>query len=171
MLPIITDLERIAALAEHHRDDDQAFLYYVEILWERENRPDAELDALVETIAAEVIPQIDCTACANCCRGIPIELIPEDLPVMAAALRLPVPEVAARYLQPDPAGWSVFNQVPCPLLDGHLCRIYPHRPRACRDYPPLTPDFRWLAHDLRHGLGICPILFNVFARLKRRLGW
>ena len=46
MSSLETDLARIAALSERQRDDSQAFVYYVDTMWNREARPDAELDAL-----------------------------------------------------------------------------------------------------------------------------
>lgn len=55
MPPIETDRERIAALAEQQRDETAAFRYYVEAIWFGEKRSSAELDALVDRIAAGVI--------------------------------------------------------------------------------------------------------------------
>ncbi|RPI99250.1 MAG: hypothetical protein EHM39_06865 [Chloroflexi bacterium] len=62
-----TDLAVIAAEARQRRDDYEAFGHYLDTTWDREGRSDAELDALVNEIVADVIPRIDCTACANCC--------------------------------------------------------------------------------------------------------
>lgn len=179
MADLETDLDRIAALAAQNRDDNQAFGYFIDFMWDREGRADAELDALVDEIAAEVIPQIDCTRCANCCRTLPLGLTPGDISPLAAALNLPPDEVIARYVDrcssaAHDAGsgeWGVMRGSPCPLLSDKLCSVYAHRPAACRNYPLLTPDFRWLYGDMIDGAGVCPITFNVLERLKVRLGW
>ncbi len=175
MPPIETNLERIAALAEQQRDDLAAFQYYVETMWFREQRSSAELDALVDRIAAGVIPHIDCTACANCCRALPVGLVPDDVPRLARGLDLP-PDTVAGGVVNRAAGarngeWGVMCGPPCPLLRGKLCAAYAHRPQSCRDYPALTPDFLWLMEPILAGAGQCPIIFNVVERLKRALDW
>jgi Fe-S-cluster containining protein len=169
------DLTTIIEQAGRLRDDYEAFGHYIDIMWERESRSDAGLDALVDEIAAEVIPQIDCTACANCCRSLVVGLTPDDIPPLADALNLPPGDVIALYVDREAgkrhAEWGVFRSSPCLLLDGHVCSVYAHRPQSCRDYPALTPDFRWLRDEILQGVGRCPIIFNVIERLKVRLGW
>lgn len=173
--PLITDLDRIAALAQARQNDNRAFAHYVEIMWTREKRPTAELDALVDAIAAQVVPHIDCTACANCCRAIPVGLAPDDIPPLAEALDLPPEDVIARYVDRKNGArvyeWGVFRCSPCAFLEGNLCALYADRPQSCRDYPAFTPDFRWLIDEFISGMDRCPIVFNVIERLKVRLGW
>lgn len=173
--PLITDLDRIAALAEAQHDDTRAFTHYVESMWTRERRSSAELDALVDAIAAEVAPQIDCTACANCCRGFTVGLTPDDIPPLADALHLPPERVIARFVDRKAGAkvyeWGVFRQTPCAFLDGKRCSVYAHRPQSCRDFPAFTPYFRWLIDEIAAGAGNCPIIFNVIERLKHALGW
>lgn len=173
--PLITDLDRVAALADARREDTRAFAHYVELMWDREGRTDGELDALVEAIAAGVIPRIDCTACANCCRSVPVGLVPGDVPPLAAALGLPEQEVIACYVDRRAGArqgeWGILRGAPCPLLDGGRCSVYAYRPGSCRAYPAFTPDFRYLLLPIARGAGLCPIIFNVIERLKHRLGW
>jgi hypothetical protein len=165
-------LDIIEEQAGRLRDDYEAFGHYINIMWERENRTDAELDALVDEIAAEIIPQIDCTACANCCRALTVGLTPEDIPPLANALRLPPDQVIASYVAGEQNGeWGIFRCSPCPLLDGKRCSVYAHRPQSCRDYPAFTPDFRWLLDEILSGVGKCPIIFEVIEALKVRLNW
>jgi hypothetical protein len=175
MIVLQRDLNSIAQQAERLRDDYKAFGYYIDLVWERENRTDAELDRLVDEIAAEVIPQIDCTACANCCRALTVGLTPDDIPPLADALRLPPERVIAAYVDRDRGAqhgeWGVFRWWPCALLHNNLCTVYANRPQSCRDYPALTPDFRWLYGEIVSGAGRCPIIFNVIERLKLRLDW
>ncbi|NLF78640.1 MAG: YkgJ family cysteine cluster protein [Chloroflexi bacterium] len=175
MPPIETDRERIAALAEQQRDETAAFRYYVEAIWFGERRSSAELDALVDRIAAGVIPSVDCTACANCCRAMPVGLVPADVTRLARGLSLTPEAVVARMVnRAAGAGngeWGVMCGPPCPLLRGNLCAAYPHRPGACRQYPFLTPDFLWLMEPILEGAGQCPIIFNVVERLKCALDW
>ncbi len=172
--PLVTDLEQIAADTMRQADDNAAFAYYIDTLCEHGDLTDAELDACVDAIAQDVAAQIDCTACANCCRGLTVGLTPEDIPPLAQALQIAPEDVVARYVAqgatPDDE-WGTFRQRPCAFLAGGRCSIYAARPASCRDYPAFTPDFRWLAAPILAGAGVCPIIYNVTARLKVALGW
>ena len=175
MPPIETDLERIAALAEQQHEDTTAFRYYIDAIWTREGRSSAELDALVDSIAADVVSHIDCTQCANCCRSLVVGLVPGDVRRLARGLNLPPGEIKARFVDREAGAeageWGVMRGAPCPLLRGKLCSVYEHRPQSCRDYPFLTPDFLWLMEPIMNGAGQCPIIFNVIERLKGALDW
>lgn len=171
--PLETNLDTIAAYVVRHRDDYAAFGHYIDIMWDREKRADAELDALIDSIAAEVVPQIDCTRCANCCRALPVGLTPGDIPPLADALDLTPQHTVERYVAPGTRHdeWGVMRGSPCPLLRDKRCSVYAQRPQSCRAYPAFTPDFRWLRGHILRGAGACPIIFNVIERLKIRLGW
>lgn len=175
MVSLETDLVRIAALAEQRRDDNRAFAHFIDIMWEREGRSDAELDALVAQIAAEVSRFIDCKACANCCRTLTVGLEPDDVPRLAAGLSCSAEEILVQHVDRAAGAalgeWATLRGVPCPFLRDNLCAIYAHRPLACYHYPALTPDFRWLLDHILEDVGRCPIVFNVIERLKARLGW
>ena len=170
-----TRLATIAAYAEQHRDDYAAFGHYIDIMWERDGRTDAELDALVDAIAATIVPHIDCLACANCCRTLTVGLTPDDIPPLATALACSPQAITTRYVDHDAGAahdeWGVFRFSPCALLADTRCTVYAHRPQSCRDYPALTPDFRWLVKPILAGVGQCPIIFNVIERLKEALEW
>jgi len=75
------------------------------------------LDKIALEIHQEVFEEIDCTACANCCRSLG-------------------PDFEAEFLQVDEDGDKVFKSMPCPFLGGdNLCSIYDVRPKACREFP------------------------------------
>ncbi len=178
MHSLVADPAQVAALAAAQRADTEAFGHYLDLLWERDGHDDAALDSLVSRIAEEVAAAVDCTQCGNCCR-MPIGLEPGDVPGLAAALGV-TPQVAIERLVDHEGGqplgeWAVMRGVPCPLLRDSpgdaRCTIYPHRPAACRAYPALVPDFRWLYDVLAADAGLCPIVYNVIERLKLAMGW
>jgi hypothetical protein len=164
--PPITDLETIARLAAERFDDFQVMRYMLEA---NEDISDADLDALVERIAAPIDAAIDCTQCANCCRGLDVHLTPDDAGRLADAIDVPLHEIEIRYIDRVSAGmvgeWGRFREKPCPFLKGKLCSVYGHRPETCRTYPAFTPDFRWTLEDTIDGAGLCPIIYNVLAAL------
>lgn len=83
-------------------------------------------------------------SCFNtCCRDKRLPLWPYDLLRLRLALDLSSPEILDRYveLEFDPgSGWPALRlrldeQGRCPFVTDQGCRVYPHRPAACRIYP------------------------------------
>jgi hypothetical protein len=165
------DLAFIAIQAHIRHDDYDAFGYYVEL----DERTDEELDALVDSIAAPIIAQIDCTQCANCCRVLDVYLTPEDAETLAQGTFIPLESLMTEKIDQDKAAqveeWGVFKQQPCSFLKSNLCSVYDYRPESCRAYPALTPDFRWLVHDILDGVGLCPIIYHTIEALQKAMRW
>jgi hypothetical protein len=165
-MDILTDLPTIQRLADQRRDDFEVMRYLLEL---NDDVSDAHLDALVEQVAVPIIAAIDCTACANCCRGLAVYLVPEDAQRLAAGLHIPLDEIETRFIDRDSAAqveeWGKFRDKPCAFLRGTLCSVYEHRPETCRLYPQFTPDFRWTLADTLDGAGACPIIYNVLVAL------
>jgi len=167
---LITDLDEMRRLATERHD---TFEVMRETLEFDETLPDDALDALVEAIAEPIAAAIDCKQCGNCCRSLDVCLIPSDLAPLSQALHIPIEAVKTRYVD-EAAGqaqgeWAVMPAHPCPLLRGNLCSIYEHRPHACRQYPQLTPDFRYNIDDTIEGASHCPIIYNVLSALAERV--
>jgi len=81
-----------------------------------------------------------CRGCTACCRW-PGEVIfsPHSLPRIAAWLEMDVRACAELYfeLSPDRRHLQAVETADgrCPFLGEDGCRIYPHRPTACRTFP------------------------------------
>ena len=131
-----------------------------------------ELDALVHQINADVSAQIDCTKCANCCKQVKPVLNQADVSTFAAGLRRPASELEQEFLtliEANPPEHQ-FNQLPCPFLQDDRCSNYDDRPQDCRSYPHLHKDgFVHRLWGVVENYSICPIIFNVYERLKADL--
>lgn len=167
-MKIETDLERIALLGEERDDENwdfRAFLKQLDI-------DQRELDAIVHRINDEVSAQIDCTTCGNCCKQIKPVLDMPDVSEFASGLNIPVSKIQVNYLEPDPERPShfYFNALPCPFLKDNRCTNYDYRPQDCRSYPHLHKDgFLFRLMGVIGNYSICPIVFNVYERLKEEL--
>lgn len=163
---LITELPLVRRLAAERRDQYEVLLHYLQ---GEEKLDDATLDAYVERIAAPILAEIDCKACANCCRSLDVYVTPEDARRLADGLHIPLETIETVYVDHQSAAeqgeWGKLAQRPCAFLVGNLCGVYAHRPESCRAYPALTPDFRWTLADTLAGASICPIIFNVLERL------
>lgn len=165
MQPLETDLDAIRRLTAEKIDEFEVMGYMLELY---EEIPDAEVDAMAESVAAPIREAIDCTKCANCCRGLQVHVTPADVERLAEGMHIPVDEVMTRYITHEGCAvigeWARFNEQPCPLLNGTLCSVYAHRPETCRAYPFFT-DFRWLIDTYIEGAERCPIIYNTLVAM------
>lgn len=161
--PYITDLDQIALLAQARADNFDVMCY---MLQDSDRVDDAALDAVVIEQITPILAAIDCTQCANCCRSLTVYLTPNDADRLLPVIDVPLSAILDHESAALVDEWAVFRQRPCAFLREQLCGIYPHRPTTCREYPVVTPDFRWLLSDLIEGASICPILYNLLNRVE-----
>ncbi|MGE5486926.1 MAG: YkgJ family cysteine cluster protein [bacterium] len=129
-------------------------------------------------IAAEVESQIDCTACANCCRHGSVTVTEADIAAIAEYLGTTREEVIRLYTVPDPAAphprLLASTKQGCTFLDGTLCLVYEARPRACREFPYASHRERSLGGRMERlcaWAALCPIVFNALELYKERVGY
>lgn len=119
----------------------------------------------------EVFREIDCLACANCCKTTGPLFIEKDIERIAKQLRLRPAEFEARYLRTDEDGDKVLQTLPCPFLaEDNYCMIYEVRPRACREYPHTD---RKKIYQINHltvkNMDICPAAERFVEKLEENL--
>lgn len=140
-------------------------------LWLR-NKNSAEVNAAVDLIGKKVAAQVDCTRCANCCKGLTIVPKPTDIKRLSDGLGIEPFEFKQKYLKKDHEGDLVFKQRPCPFLKSNRCSVYEHRPETCRSYPHLEISHMsgrgW--HIIENTL-VCPIVYNTYEMLKSHFGY
>ncbi|MBU0756149.1 MAG: YkgJ family cysteine cluster protein [Planctomycetes bacterium] len=162
-----TDPKVVAKLAEEREAPNwrfRSFLKGIDLEIE-------ELDAIVHRHYEDVSSRIDCRECGNCCRQVLPVLQPFDIARLASGMDLPEAEVIIRFLVPteEEEGFT-FNKEPCPLLSGNCCTFYKSRPEDCRSFPHLhKEEFVFRLIQAVDNCSICPIVFNVFERLKDEL--
>ena len=134
-------------------------------------------DRLFRRIAREVEQQIDCMACANCCREPRVNVSCRDIETIARYLDTSPEEVVKEYTNLDPEDReTILRQTKggCVFLDGNLCMVYEARPRACREFPYLVSDQRSLGGRMssvcKHA-SICPIIYNTLEAYKHAIGY
>ena len=145
-----------------------------------------ELDGLVECEARRIWADLDCRACANCCKALHVWLDEQDIARLAEGLGMTVDEVRRAYLEEispqerqeaglkpaaDPADVRAWRfQSPCPLLTETGCGVYPFRPKTCRDYPYLDqPDQADQLGAMADRAADCPLVDKVLADLAQRV--
>src|SRR5260370_25126120 len=86
---MLTDLVQIRRLGEKERDENLRLRMHLK----RRNFQERRL----KRIAQDVEEQIDCTACANCCRVATVELIDRDVEKLARRLGASPKQFRAEY--------------------------------------------------------------------------
>jgi len=164
---IIRELPLIQRRAKHNEDQDWNFRTRLKV---GINLSNDELDSVVQEITDNVWSQIDCTTCANCCKTLQIVIDDKDIRRLARKFGITTRAFAEKHVMVAEDGVKSFQTMPCPFLgDDNKCTVYEDRPRACRDFPYLhEPGFRHRTISAIENTSTCPIVFNVWDRLKRR---
>lgn len=162
-----TDPKLVEGLAKEREDQNwrfRSFLKGIDLEVE-------EVDAIVHKHYEAVSRQIDCCACGNCCRAVLPVLSEFDVTRLASGLKVSGAELIDRLLVPgEEKKTYTFNKKPCPLLSGNRCDAYGFRPDDCRSFPHLhKKEFVFRLAQAVGNCSICPIVFNVFERLKAEL--
>ncbi|MGA3023810.1 MAG: YkgJ family cysteine cluster protein [Bryobacteraceae bacterium] len=166
---MVTDLVQIRQLAAAKRDENIEFRRYLTA-----HHP--AHDAL-RHVAEHVAEQIDCTACANCCRETTVEVGDEDVETIARFLDARPDDVRQVYTTTDPAGGArILKQTAdgCIFLAGNLCSVYAARPRPCREFPYLLATTTSLGSRTPSIFGracLCPIVYNSLEEFKKLTGF
>ena len=166
--PIITNLTHIQRASQAQEEVNLAFRTFVKIDLPL---PDRRLNALVQETTEQVWQSIDCRTCANCCKTSHPLFSKTEVERIATHLGTTAEDVRARHLEPSEAGKYTTRQLPCPFLQDDLCSIYPVRPAVCAGYPHLQRNFRSRLWQVIDNAAICPIIYNVLARLKEQFGF
>lgn len=155
-----TDLEVLQKEGLTKAEENERFREYLS-QWQ------GPLDEMVMQLNNQLSPQIDCTACGNCCRSLMINVSPGEAENLAGSLRLSLEETKARYLEESTGGQLVMNTIPCHFLHNNSCSIYADRFEGCRAFPHLDqPGFRQRIFAILMHYGRCPIIYNMIESLK-----
>lgn len=115
----------------------------------------------------QVFAQVDCLACANCCKNYSPRFKQPDIKRIAKRLKIKEGDLVATYLRLDEEGDYVVKQSPCPFLAAdNTCNIYEDRPSDCRRYPYTDEDvlLKRVSLTLKNAT-VCPATFAVLEKL------
>jgi len=162
-----TDLAQIAK-AELEKEAEN--LHFKDML---QNSDAGSIDEEVQALNKQVTPQIDCTACGNCCKTLMINVTQPEAENLARHLQIPEAELKEKYIETSLTGdRMIVNAIPCHFLTGTVCNIYEHRFAGCREFPGMhLPGFTSRLFTTFMHYGRCPIIYNVVEQLKIKTGF
>ena len=156
------NLEKISRLAIRNEDQNYRFRSFLKI------QDSEKIDRIVHRLDREIREQIDCTLCGNCCNELTPRLSDAEVDRLARIDSVSREEFIQKFVESDPdEGDNFLKGTPCKYHCEKKCTIYSNRPEDCRSYPHThKKDFNTRTMGIIENYGICPIVFNVFERLK-----
>lgn len=158
------DLDRIEEEAWKKEEENYEFRRFLKRHVNAE-----ELDKKFLKLHEELFAEYDCSKCRNCCKMYKGSIPQEDIEKDAEYLGLKPAQLIRLFLEKQEYENVYYTKnKPCDFLlpDGN-CKLGECKPEGCKKYPYTDQPDR-----LGHLLGmlgdveVCPILFEMFERLK-----
>jgi len=157
------DLDKIKQSGKLNENENIQF----RILLKHED--DDKIDRIVHNLYREISDKIDCTKCANCCKKLKPRILNKDIIRISHRLNLPKNQFIEHYTEKIDDEHHLKN-LPCVFLKNNKCLIYEDRPLDCKSFPHLhKEDFISRLWGVIDNYSVCPIVFNVFEKLKYEL--
>jgi uncharacterized protein len=165
---MITDLVQIRHLGQQNKAENARFRAYMK----SHRHSDRRLRRFGEEIEAE----IDCTACANCCRVTEVGITAKDVEKLAKFVGASEREFVEQYTAVDNSGAMILkkNENGCVFLEGNLCSVYEGRPQNCANFPHVVRGTGSIASRMWEFLdrvNYCPIVYNWMEMVKEDIGF
>lgn len=160
------DINHYNQQAQQKSKEHQKFLEQIK------KKPPKNLDYLVEDMHEETFEEIDCLACANCCKTTGPLFTEKDKERIAKHLRMKISDFETKFLRLDEDNDWVLQSTPCFFLDpnDNKCNIYDVRPKACREYPHTDRKKIYQINNLTlKNTLICPAAYVFVEKLRKNL--
>lgn len=131
------------------------------------------IDALAKKLNTETWKEVNCLACANCCKTMTPTFTVQDIKRISKHLNMERAEFVDTYLkyEKEDDDWQNKKQ-PCQWLDleTNLCSIYEVRPADCSGFPHLTKK-HWtdFTHVHKQNINYCPATFTFVQKMMEQL--
>jgi Fe-S-cluster containining protein len=162
MKSLVIDLDKISQQAKIKEKENFRFRSFLK------GKDDDRVDKIVHAINKDVVAQIDCTKCGNCCNTLKPSVSENEIRILANLERISQKEYSDKNTEKDDLdNGKYLKDSPCKYLKDKKCSIYVSRPHDCRSFPHIDKNFfnsRTLG--MIDNYAICPIVFNVLKRLK-----
>jgi len=160
---MLTDLVQIRRMGEKKLEENERFRKHL--------KRHSFVEKNFRRIAQNVEDQIDCSACANCCREATVRLMERDVEKLAKFLRVKPVQFLRDYCEESEEEGVILKRTDsgCVFLDGNLCSVYEARPGNCEDFPHLlrgqgsTMARMW---EFKDRACYCPIVYNTLEEFK-----
>lgn len=133
-----------------------------------ENNPPRGLDQLAARTDVEVWKDMDCLACANCCKTMSPTFTQTDIKRISRHLGMKDDEFRKKWLYKDRNGDWINKQQPCQFLNlkDNKCSIYEVRPKDCAGFPHHTKrHMTEYMHVFKQNVEYCPATYKLVEKM------
>ena len=157
------DLDRFKNISKNKSAENKKFLHSLK------KKDPRTVDDIFHVVHDEVFEEINCLACANCCKTTSPIFYQIDIERVARAVKMKPGDFIEKYLRIDEDKDYVLKSSPCPFLGPeNYCSVYEDRPKACREYPHTNRKKMVQIMELTHkNTLVCPAVFEMVERLKK----
>jgi uncharacterized protein len=165
MIELELNTKKIAKLGKKNEKDNLEFRVFLK------GQDFEKVDRIVQRLNNEISSQIDCQTCGNCCKNLKPCVTDSEIINMAQTRSLKRSEFESIFVEKETNSDVKFlKNSPCTFLLEKSCSIYNIRPEECKSYPHThKPNFISRTFVMIDNYSICPIVYNVFERLKSEL--
>lgn len=144
---------------EAENDDFRAYL--------KNHADENELDEQFLKLHKELFANYDCSICRNCCKECSASFEKDELGQIAAFLKMTETDFMQKYVSEEFGQYQLNGKPCCFLKEDGSCEIETCKPNSCRDYPYTDkPERLFHLLSITESTGICPVVFEIFERLK-----
>ena len=165
MKPLELNIEKITRISKQKENENYKFRSFL-----KGKDPD-KVDKIVQRLNKEIVEQIDCTTCGNCCKNLRPCVTDKEIDYLSVIDNMTHEQFVSNFIEADQFDESRYlKDTPCKYLEDKKCSIYADRPKDCKSYPHTHKrGFTSRTFFMIENYGICPIVFNLFEQLKREL--
>jgi len=162
MIHLELDIEKIDRISKRKENENYRFRSFLK------GQDSDRIDKIVHRLYKDIVEQIDCTDCGNCCKNLRPCVTDAEIDILSNIDKISHEDFVTRFTEQDEIDQVKFlKDTPCKYLVDKKCAIYNDRPSDCKSYPHIHKKcFNSRTLGVINNLGICPIVFNVFERLK-----
>jgi Fe-S-cluster containining protein len=127
----------------------------------------------IDVASEETWNEVDCLACANCCKVMTPTFTAADLKRISAHFGMTEKAFFEKWLEKDPDNGDRVNRIqPCQFLDmkTNKCSIYAIRPEDCAKFPHFKrKPFADFNHIHQQNIQYCPATLLFISKMKDRI--
>jgi len=161
--------DKIQEAARAKEDENVRFRSYL-----KNHAEEEALDNQFLSLHKELFTDYDCSKCRNCCKMFRGAFEESEISEAADQLLISSQQFKDSFLQSDEilGGYETKNK-PCDFLDEDgNCVLGDAKPQSCKDYPYTDqPGRLWSLYTVLNALEICPVVFEIYERLKLEYGF